>query len=98
MRFPFQLKTLICGLAMGIFGLLALSSYNITDVYVQAGIPTQVVLFESWDADTMAMFNLLGFIIMFIMFVVNALLSIADFRTPLWKRRIEEHRKSLRDD
>lgn len=94
----FMTKTLICGLGMGVFALLALNSYNVTDVYVVGGVATQIVLFESWDADSMASFCLLGFIVMFILFVVNALLSIADYRTPMWKRRMDEHRKSLSDD
>ena len=97
-RVSFQIKTLICALAMGTFSLLALNSYNVTDVYVQSGVPTQIVLFEAWDADSMAAFCLLGFIIVFILFIVNALLSLADYRSPIWKRRIEEHRKRLSDD
>lgn len=97
-RISFQMKTLLCGLSMGTFGLLALSSFNITDVYVNSNsVMTHVVLFESWDANAISMLCLLGFIISFIMFVVNVLLSLSDYRTPLWKRRIEEHKRSLGD-
>lgn len=98
-RISFMLKTLIGALAMGTFAITALNSHNVTDVYVDNnGVMSQVVLFETWDAVSMTWFCLLGFFIVFILFVVNALLSIADYRTPIWKRRIEEHKKSLSDD
>lgn len=98
-RISSQLKALICALAMGTFALLALSSFNVTEVYVNVdNVMTQYVLFESWDAHAMAWFNALGFIVVFILFIVNALLSIADYRTPMWKKRIEEHKKSLADN
>lgn len=96
-RISFQTKALIAALSMGTFALLALSSFNVCDVYVVSGVSSQIVLFEDWDAHAMAWFNALGFIIVFILFVVNVLLSLSDYRTPLWKRRIEEHKRNLSD-
>lgn len=97
-KVSFQMKTLLSALAMGIFALLALTSFDVYDLYVIEGVSTRVLMFTDYDAVAIAWFNALGFFIVLILFVVNALLSLASYRTPLWRKRIDEHRKALSDD
>ena len=94
--FNAQARTLLCILAFGIFAITALSSYDVTDTYVDSdNIPSQVILMEGYNADTAALLNFLACIISFVMFVVYLLFSIADYKVPKWKRRLEDHKRML---
>ena len=95
-KFNAQARTVMCLIAFGIFALTAISSYDVTDMYVDAdNVPTQVTLMEGHNADAMALLNFIACIISFIMFVVYLLLSIADYNVPKWKRRLDEHKRMM---
>lgn len=83
------IKCVICALSFGLFALLALSSFNVTAAVTTVdGDLVHRQYFEPTNRNTMAWINALGFIIAFILFVVNVLLSLADYNTPLWKKRL----------
>lgn len=93
-KINYNMKVALSALCMGLFALLALSSFNVTEVKVIGASAVQVVIFESWDANAMAWINFIFFIISFVMLFVNVLLSFTEMKVPKWKRKLEEHKRS----
>jgi len=75
-------------LGMGLFGYLALTSHNVTDVYMLGITTSHVVLFESWDATALMWIMFIFFLFNVVFLFINAVLVFNEMYEPRWKQAL----------
>jgi len=76
-------------MAMGLFGYLAITSHNVTDVYMLGEDSIQVVLFESWDATALMWIMFIFFLFNAVFLFINAVLVYEELFQPRWKQTLK---------
>lgn len=84
-------KSVFVLISTGLFAILALSSFNVTKVFVNSnGTSMHIVQFQTWDATALAWLNLMFFFISLILLIVFVLSTFQEVTEPKWKGKLRD--------
>lgn len=89
-QFTASARAAFSAMAAGLFAYLAITSHNVTDVYMLGTTKMQVVLFQSWDATALMWIMFILFLFNAVFLFINAVLIYNELYEPKWKQALKQ--------
>ena len=88
-----SIKSIFSVISMGLFAYLAISSYNVTSVYMIGTTKYHEILFQDSEGIAASWMMMMFFFISFILLVVNVFMTFNEINEPKWKGKLREARE-----